>query len=296
MSAEVRSSHRTLTALGLLGALAGCSIVLGVDSERYVVPQSPVPDAAAVDPWACLSAPNQRLDANLHVDVALLVMDALQPSISAGGVDGGSDLDTVSGTVLSGVTVRACDTLDVDCTGGSAPVVTSDGGAAEFHLAGDFAGFFNLSRPDLVPATLYPGNLLAGQTMASFPAYDISPSGFMFLANSVIGSDVVSLDPNGTLGHALVTIYDCQDHQAPGVTLTYSSTGRGTKPFYFSGGLPMTNVMETDGFGLGGAINLPTGALTVRAVLAANRTAIGSTTFVVRPGAITFAWIRVRTH
>ncbi len=105
-----------------------------------------------------LSAPDQELDPSLDVDVTLLVMDALQPSTAAGAIDGGSDLDTVKGAWLSGMSVRECTLRDPMCASGSPPVVTGEAGAAEFHLTGDFAGFFDLRRSDLpCPRPFIPG-------------------------------------------------------------------------------------------------------------------------------------------
>jgi hypothetical protein len=299
---------------------AGCSTVLGVEADRYVEPAKSAAgdggrDALAADaadggrdvaptdrrdgdapigPWACLTAPREALDPDLHVDVTLQVMDAILPSTAAGAVDGGSDLDTLSGSWLPGVAVRPCALLDPECLDAPKAVLTSDAGAAELALTGDFAGFFDMRRPDLVPATLYPGHLLAGQMAASVPAYGISPKEFRDLASST--ATTVNLDPNGGVGHVLVTIYDCQDHQASGVSLTYGGLGAQAVPFYFTGGLPSTRETKTDDYGIGGAINVPVGTLTVTATLASTTTEVGSTTFDVRPGALTFAWIRVRSR
>ncbi|MGH7272240.1 MAG: hypothetical protein ACREJ3_17560 [Polyangiaceae bacterium] len=286
-------------------ALAGCAAVLGIDDNRHLTE----PDAGAGNrasdaggeaspeggPWSCVSNPPEVTDPSMPIDLTLDVMDALQPSVAAGSIDGGSDLDTVSGTFLAGVSVRACALLDPECANASTPIATGDAGTAEFHLTGAFSGFFALSRSDLIPVTLYPGNMLTGQTVVSFPSYDLTPSGLQLLASSVSSMVTPSLDPHGTLGHALIQIYDCADHQGAGVSLAYSASGPQTTAFYFKGGLPTLAARETDSYGLGGAINLPSGSITVTGSLK-DGTSVGSTTFNVRPGAVTFAWIRVRSH
>lgn len=286
-------------------AVAGCSTVLGIESNRYVA--AGTPDAGGAThppvpstPWGCLSAPSQSLDPNFQVNVQLLVMDGAKTSTAAGVVDGGSDLDTVSGTVLPGVTVKACSALDTNCVDMPPSGVSDDGGLVNFVLPNDFNGFFDLSRPDLIPARLYPGPLLSGDSPVSFPAYDISPDDFQNVVASELSQPAI-LDPDAGIGHALVTVYDCEDHQASNVSFTYSVADAGI-PFYFAGGLPSLTARETDPYGLGGLLNVPAGALTVNAVFGegndggAPMAPIGSVNFIVRPGAITFAWIRVRSH
>jgi hypothetical protein len=304
---------RVLVGAGFLAGV-GCSAVLGVDADRYVALDKDAAsdaavvavrdagaadsqdgsDASSIQPWDCLNRPPEELDPDLHVDLKVQVMDAIQPSTSAGAIDGGSDLDTVTGTWLSGVAVRHCAMLDPDCRNGSSIVLTSEAGVAEFDLTGDFSGFFDLRRSDLVPATLYPGHLLAGQAMANFPAFLIRPMEIQDLAGS--SDTTVILDADAGVGHAVVTIYDCQDHQAPGVAVTYSLTGPEAVSFYFEDGLPSTVATETDGFGLAGIVNVPVGTMMAKATLASNGSPVGSATFDIRAGALTFAWIRVRTH
>lgn len=310
------ASARALVGASLLAG-AGCTAVLGIDADRYVAGgQDAATDMdddavglrndasavgardgegdAAVDPWSCLSLPPEELDPNLQVDLKVEVMNAIQPSTAAGAIDGGSDLDTVTAVWLPGVAVRHCSMLDPDCLSAATAVLTNDAGVAEFDLTGDFSGFFDLRRPDLVPATLYPGHLLAGQMTASFPAYGIRPTEFQDLGLSA--DTIVILNPDAGVGHALVTIYDCQDHQASGISVTYSLSGPKAVPFYFSNGLPSTAATETDDFGLAGVVNVPAGTMMVEATRASTLTPVGSATFDVRPGGLTFAWIRVRSH
>jgi hypothetical protein len=117
----------------------------------------------------------------------------------------------VTGAWDSNVTLRYCDVRDSACTNPSAPAATDDAGIAHFPLKGDFAGFFALQRSDLVPATLYPGNLLFGHANETVPWAAITPSGFQSLTG-IVTPNSPSLDPDGGLGHAFVTVYDCHDH------------------------------------------------------------------------------------
>jgi hypothetical protein len=295
----VRRGARVLAAIaagGGAGALVACATVLNVEPNRHLTGPA---DAARLVDWSCLSNPSEELDPNEQVDLTVLVMDGTQISTAAGAVDGGSDLDTVSGSWLSGVTVRECAMLDLDCRSNSVmSSITDDAGRANFRLPQDFMGFFDVRRPDLVPLTLYPGRFLVDASPVSYPAFAVSPFGLSLLAGTIMAD--AGVDPTGTLGHALVTIYDCQDHQAPGVTLHFETTGPDTVPFYFFMGLPTRDTTTTDDFGLGGAVNVPTGTETVTAELPASGgrapVPVGMATFTVRPGAITQAWIRARTH
>jgi hypothetical protein len=287
-----------LLGAGVLAA-AGCSTVLGVDPDRYLASEDEGGEdqdgpAILTEAWACTRAPMEVLDPALHVDLKLVVMDATRPATSVGSIDGGSDLDTVSGDWLSGVSVRPCALLDPGCLEAPAPVLTDDAGRAEFHLTGDFAGFFDIRRSDLVPATLYPGHFLASQSMVSFPAYGITPAGAQGLAAAT--RTPLNLSGDSGMGTALVTIYDCQDHQAAGVSYSYDNLGPHGVPFYFTGGLPDTSVTETDAYGLGGAANVPVGTMKVTARLVDTTTVLGSASFGVRAGSLTFAWVRVRSH
>jgi hypothetical protein len=289
--------------------LVGCDVVMDLSRFHEAAPPAipdsgldgevaPVPDAGAgvpAGPWGCLSLPNEALDPNLHVTVTLQLFDALKTAVAAGAVDGGSDLTTVYGTWLPGVAVRVCSLLDPKCTSGSAPVLTDDAGEAVLDLTGTFAGYLEFSRSDLVPWSLYPQNLLAGQTATSLPSFGLTPTGFRLAAGAVTPTPL-SFDPDGGLGHAFVQIFDCQDHQASGVRFAYSNLGTDTVAFYLSGGLPSTSAPETDAFGVGGVLNAPTGSLTVTAALVDGDRPLGSANITINPGAITEAFIRVRSH
>ncbi len=297
---------------GAIGT-AGCSTVLGIEADRYLVTADGAPNPgleastkadasdSAVDagPWSCLDLPDERLDPNLHVNLSVVAVNGMDGTTSAGAIDGGPDLDIVTGTWLPGVAVRTCSLRDPNCTSPSPVVVTNDAGIANFQVTGDFAEFFDLRRSDLVPSTLYPGNLLAGQTTVSLPVFLVTPAALQAIGASVSNqaTNPISLDPNGGLGHVLVTIYDCQDHQAPGVSLAFSNTNpTKTVQFYFKSGVPVVSTSQTDFDGLGGASNLPAGAQTVSATIGSQEMPIGNATFQIYSGGLTNAWIRVRSH
>lgn len=278
-----------LAACGLVGA-HGCAGVLGIESDRHLV----AANAADAGPWSCLGTPPKLGDPSAKVTLTVLLFDGVSNETSAGSVDGGSDLVAVDYTPLTGAQIRYCGIRDPNCDSPSPAVTTDDAGLATFQVPGDFAGFFDVQRSDLVPASFYPGGLVADQAAQTLPTYDFTPASLSLLASTVTTSKI-ALDTDGGLGHIFVTIYDCNDHQASGVSLTIDNSAAQTVIFYSSGGLPTTKTSQTDNYGLAGAVNVPTGSLTVKATLAAQLLPIGTINVPIRPGAITFAYLRVRT-
>jgi hypothetical protein len=284
-----------LMAGGVAGA--GCSTVLGVDADRHVA----TPDAGSSTPpskadllaWGCTHSPQPSPQSTAQEVVTLTVIDPIQMSVSGNAVDGGSDLETLSGEWIPDVGVRPCSLLDTTCNEGPTPTPTDRSGQVSFILAGDFHGYFELSNPALVPGTLYPGRLLAAAT-DSLPAFGLTPGELDELSLATTGSHVLGAEAG--VGVAVVTIYDCQDHQAPGISVKYTHLGLDSLPFYFNGGLPDPRATETDSFGLAGAINVPAGTEMVVATRTSDQSVIGKATFDVRPGAISSAFIRVRTQ
>jgi hypothetical protein len=291
--------------------------LLGVDPDRYVATgddagerspeagakpdatlDAPPPnggaDAGEAGPWGCLSDPREVLDPAMQVDVTLVVIDPTWPTSSTRSIDGGSDLEPIIGDWLPNVAVRPCALLDPDCLNAPNAVLTDDAGRAEFRLTENFTGFFDLRRSDLIPATLYPGHLLAGQPVANLFAYDFTRTQLLNLAASA--GATVTLNADAGVGDALVWIYDCQDHQAPGVSITYDNLGSRGAPFYFSNGLPDLTAAETDDHGLAGALNVPVGTVKATATLVSSGTELGSASFDIRADSLTSAWIRVRSR
>jgi hypothetical protein len=257
-----------------------------------------VTDAGAVSieagPWSCLDLPPQVVDPNARVEVEIRALDALKP-LTPGGATGGSDLTIIAGTPFPGVRVQACTVLDPSCTAPvTAAIMTDDAGFGHFTVQGDFAGFYELTRDDLLPTTLYPGQLVAGELKAETPAPLLGNTGVAALATA-IGVPFID-DPDAGVGHLFINAFDCEDRHAPGVSFTISSHGPQTTSFYTKGGFPSTSADRTDGLGAGGAVNVPIGLATVSAMQSDTKRPLGSISVVIRSRAATFAWIRMRAH
>jgi hypothetical protein len=302
---------------GTLGVSAGCAGVFGIESERYVVADaqpegSQGQDAPAVDdappveagpsdagadapgPWDCVSAPNMVLDPSLRVQLTLTVTDGVQQTTSAGSIDGGSDLEVVAYTPMPGVQTRYCSILDPQCTNPSAWVTTDDAGNSLFQVNGDFKGFFQLSRSDLWPSFYYVANL------PHEPTQHLSIGGLNEEAAKQLAQAIgtnLATDPDGGLGSAFASMYDCFDHHGGDVALTFSPLGSQGTPFYMNNGFPDPRATATDtALGTGGVMNVPAGTVNITATLVSTHTVVGTAQIVVRSGAATFVNIRPRTH
>jgi hypothetical protein len=105
------------------------------------------------------------------------------------------------------------------------------------------------------------------------------------------------------LGHVILSVFDCNDHFAPGVrfvpsTVALPNSGYSTTIFYTQGQpeFPTTSATSTNNAGSGGILNVPAGAFAVSAMLEPSGQPIAVANMVVNPGVATLAYIRVRTH
>src|SRR5580692_4801915 len=128
----------------MLGVIAGCSEILGIQSDR-VLDAGLTDTASGLDggPWGCLGQPPPLFSPNAMTTVTVLAVDALQPITSAEDVDGGSALDLIGYTPLPGLAVRACPSVtDLACTDGTATAQTDEAGTAMFALPQSWDGFY----------------------------------------------------------------------------------------------------------------------------------------------------------
>ena len=227
--------------------------------------------------------------------MTFFVADALLP-ITTAGPQGGSDFTVLGYTPVSGITVVACNALDVLC---SEPVtaapVSDDAGGATVVVPDDFAGFFQFTGPGYVPSKAYVGHLLADASTFQAPFPILATSATLTLAGA-LGVPMI-LDPEAGVGHFFFQVYDCFDHLAPGVSFSLAiDPGPDTLQWYLTTGIPSTTATQTDSRGAGGTLNVPAGAVLVTATLAATQTTIGTVNTVIDPGWATYGWVRVRTH
>jgi hypothetical protein len=306
----------------MLAALASCSEILGIDSNRSVpapdtgttsVPETGSPDTGApveaeAGPWDCLNNPNQTFPANAMTTVHLITTNSLQPILTAEAVDGGSALFPVQYTPLVGEQVRACPEIyDGTCSAGTPYATSNEAGIADFSLLNSFGGYYQFNDPTLFTTAFFPSEMLAGDKETYISATLLPLAATQELAAFLNGISL-SYDADGGLGHILISIYDCFDHSAPGVVFTPSSVAPPASPyptliFYTEGTggssseIPSTTATATDNSGTGGLLNVPKGAFTVKASLATgDKRQLGLLNMLVRPGVASSGILRVRTH
>ena len=212
-------------------------------------------------------------------------------------------LDFINYKPWTGITVDACRGLDANC---DTPVdtqtssTTGDVGLLKFTVpvgTDGFSGYLRLSGDTVYPGYAY---VWGAPAVESFGATLRWPSPLDM--TTMAGIVKVSLDPN--LGHIGVNTLDCAASLAAGVTLSLDPPpGPTATPFYFSEGIPHTTdkvdaTVLPDA--IGGWVNLPVGEggtpleYKVTSTLKATGQVIASRTVLVRPGALTFAYLLPR--
>jgi hypothetical protein len=312
-----------------IGAMAGCDQILGINSNRYVDASTDdggtgMPDtgsrdtgmglhdaAAEASPWDCLGDPALMYQPGATTQLTLLTIDSLQPILQAEKVDGGSGLDILQYTPIPGLVIHACDSLfDPGCHDSTSmtwqPQTSDDAGVVHFTVPQDFAGFFNISSPSgpsLFTTTFFPSPFVPGETTNTLPATLLTQTATQGL-NAVLSNVTIDYATDGGLGSVVMSIFDCHDHFADGVSFQPSaaapqSSGYTTTIFYTEGmgqmEFPTTSTQATDKAGAGGILNVPIGSFSVKLVLAATGQPIGVVNLFINPGVASSVLFRTRT-
>jgi hypothetical protein len=250
-----------------------------------------VPDAAVdAGPWGCLDQPPEVLDPNASVATTVILFDALKPITET------NPFAPTSYTPVPGLSVQACNILDPQCTKPVTPlVVSNDAGVANVTLPQSFEGFLQVSGAGALPFTVYPGQLPAGESTATFPLAVLGTSETQLLAASL--GVPMETNPDAGVGSVFLQAYDCYDQHAAGVSFSLPiDAGAQTVQWYTSNQLPSPTATQTDSYGTGGVLNVPAGALAATGTVVASNRSLGTTNVIITPGALTYVWFRVRTH
>lgn len=171
----------------------------------------------------------------------------------------------ISEQPVTSVVLIACGKLDPECTRPitTEPVTTGADGVFTLVLPRGFDGFVKATPPaPMLPALIFSPPLYEDlDTVATGgePLHAVSKADIDALL-ALVGASV-----DDTAGHLFAQNLDCEDHLASGVSLSLSVKGPTTKPYYYAGGLPNTDVLTTDGSGLGGFVNVPPGNVVLTA-------------------------------
>ncbi|MBK8936857.1 MAG: hypothetical protein IPM79_04190 [Polyangiaceae bacterium] len=189
----------------------------------------------------------------------------------------------VSMTPPANLAVRYCASLDVDCATPIAADVPVVDGRIELEVESGTRGYFEVTStadpPTIRPAVLYfPRPASESSTPEDLPVTLVSPNEYLAIVNSAGFVD----DP--TRGTLLTVTTDCTAAPAAGVELSSPSQDEDSTPFYFVGLVPDPDATQTDVNGFGGIFNMPVGAGTVEARIAADDRLIGFASFQIRAG------------
>lgn len=252
-----------------LGASVACTeFEPGTDLQRAAVPLEPtssVPDPSATSSaWSCL---DQAPPAT-----------AFRPTVSYTV----TIVDSVTNEPPAGLSVRACDDVDINC---ARPLTPSTGvspdGRVRLSLAQGFDGFLEITSDSTLPTRLYPDGLVRDdQDGAILELIDAETAQLLAGAAGVELRD----DAGIVLGRA----FNCDGQLAAGVRLEADTS---EVAFAFIDGLPIEGP-TTGGEGLVVFVNVPAGFTFIEGTLASGSRSMGSTTAESRPGWLVYADVR----
>ena len=279
---------------GLLVTLVlGLSLLSGACHSNSVAEDGGAGSPLDAGPqWACLDQPSE-VTSSSPVAITFTLYNAFSPLVTAGAT-GGSDFTVVSCTPVPGFALEGCSTINPSCPMPATPFATTDdAGEATVTVPNDFQGFFRLAGPGYLPAGVYMNQLLADASTFTPPIPAIGPQEAALIASALN----VPFDLDGGVGVVVFEVYDCFDRHAAGVSFAMSiNAGPPTVQYYVADNIPSTTAKQTDALGIGGALNVPAGPMTVTGTLVGTQRTLGSVQTVVLAGGVTLAFWRVRAH
>jgi hypothetical protein len=186
------------------------------------------------------------------------------------------------------IAARFCAALDVECLNplvGHTPIVD---GVVEFQVESGTIGYLEVAStvdpPTIRPALIYSSRPASGSEAPQqlpIPVILVTPGEY----DAIVLSTEFETNPDrGTL---LTITTDCSGQPSAGVRIDSTKKDADSTLFYFVGLLPDPNATQTDIGGFGGIFNMPVGAGTVDAYVAADGRWIGRSSFHIRPGWLT---------
>jgi hypothetical protein len=187
------------------------------------------------------------------------------------------------GNVPQGLTARACSNLDPECMMSVTEVIPADpNGVIELTLYQGFFGFLEILGTDIVSTLYFFPDVLTEDTEGPTIRSITDPQ-----LRALAALNGVQIDP--ARGHMALIVEDCAGARASGVEL---ANDKGGITFYYLAGIPTNSQASTAADGVGGFVNLASGQVSVRAVLAnARRDEVTAKSMYVRPGWMTVSVI-----
>jgi hypothetical protein len=211
----------------------------------------------------------------------------LPPATSTTGLDVTIDVESLSDTTpFAGVTIRACNLGDQDCAAPlSAPVVTDAKGHVVVHVnPNTFLGYFELVSSDLMPALVFMPMLRSDGYLR---IRALSRGAFILVTSSILTVDE-------TRGHIFLVTRDCNDTNAPGVSVTIDPLDAAVRGYVASGAIALgATATGENGFVAFGNVR-PYAGITVRASVVDLGKDFPPYSIFVRPGFVSYGQLRAR--
>jgi hypothetical protein len=198
--------------------------------------------------------------------------------------------DLITGDPLVGLTIRACELLDLGCAQPlTAPVVTDAAGKAIVEdipinsLTRVFDGFFEVEGD--------------GYHFLYIEARPwIHDSGIIYNLPSdeilAAGAQAAGVELLPDRGIALINAFDCLNRNAPGVSIEFEPRDASSLPFYVDGVVPDLSLPATVDSGRAGVVNALPGYLTIHARVPTICSDVAVTRVPVRAGWFTGSTLR----
>jgi len=273
-----------LLALALCGSfIASCSVLLDPTGEQCLVDgdcaarggvfaSSRCQDHVCTSRWACVGKVAVPVPLSRTVKVQMPVVDVQtrQP-------------------VTSGILARACSRLDPTCL---APLTVDQKpdptGTFTFDLEVGQAVLIEIRPEDPARGTIVPGVVFLTPPDAEVTSYGgvqlISPA-----ILSVLTLTTSQALPEEGTGLVVVLAEACFGATAEGISFALSAPGTSTRGFFFRGGAPSQDAVETDASGIAGFVNVPPGMQLLTAIRHGDDTTLGLLNLTVRAGTISYA-------
>ncbi len=271
---------RTRTALGLAAAavsIAGCSAVLGLETDRHVVAAEIIDagvDSGLPYAWRCENDPvPDAAPGPLHLK--MFVND----------VSTASSQNSFAGNPIPGASVNACSTLDIACATPVGTATSDDAGIALMQVPSGFSGYYELRATGFTSA-------IAAHTPQLGDEYVQEGMANVALIAAGGGLAGVTLDPN-PMGTAIVSVLDCDQAPAVGMQVEVGAPGATETLVYLANSLPSASATETDTTGSAIIYNVPAGTLRLTASFAADHKPLRAMSTIARVGWVTFVQMRL---
>jgi hypothetical protein len=193
---------------------------------------------------------------------------------------------TLTGTIrtalgslaVEGVRFRGCNKIDIDCAGPVAETFSDVNGFVSIQVDNGFDGYLEIVKDGYYPVLLFTNPPITQDVSINTALGLFTPAQFAGLTGAA------GVTVNTERGHVLTGAEDCNANTTAGVSLTLSTAGDGSTPFYLRNSIPDATVSTTDDSGLGGFLNVTPGFAFLTGKVASIDMTMGKSSILVRKG------------